>query len=183
MPANNQHELSPQQRIAIHALATGSDVTTAAAQAGIHRTTLHTWTRTLPAFRAALRQAHANHAEALQDQLRNMSNSATAVLKGILENEKASESVRLRAALAVIRAVEATHPDRGLPATADYERFMNVGLQAGLEAAALQQAEPEPTPRNAPCPCGSGAKFKRCCGASAPPVLHNSSQFITTGPN
>ncbi|NOQ21603.1 MAG: hypothetical protein GQ565_02985 [Candidatus Aegiribacteria sp.] len=20
-------------------------------------------------------------------------------------------------------------------------------------------------PRNAPCPCGSGAKFKRCCGA------------------
>ena len=24
--------------------------------------------------------------------------------------------------------------------------------------------------RNAPCPCGSGKKFKRCCGASPPPV-------------
>lgn len=28
------------------------------------------------------------------------------------------------------------------------------------------------TPRNAPCPCGSREKYKRCCGKSAPPVLH-----------
>jgi hypothetical protein len=28
------------------------------------------------------------------------------------------------------------------------------------------------TPRNAPCPCKSGEKYKRCCGKSAPPVLH-----------
>ncbi len=28
------------------------------------------------------------------------------------------------------------------------------------------------TPRNAQCPCGSGAKFKRCCGTNAPPVLN-----------
>jgi hypothetical protein len=28
------------------------------------------------------------------------------------------------------------------------------------------------TPRNAPCPCGSGEKFKRCCGRTAPPVLN-----------
>ena len=27
------------------------------------------------------------------------------------------------------------------------------------------------TPRNAPCPCGSGAKYKRCCGPQASPVL------------
>ncbi|MBI5282364.1 MAG: SEC-C domain-containing protein [Candidatus Solibacter usitatus] len=27
------------------------------------------------------------------------------------------------------------------------------------------------TPRSAPCPCGSGLKFKRCCGKSAPAVL------------
>jgi hypothetical protein len=26
--------------------------------------------------------------------------------------------------------------------------------------------------RNTPCPCGSGQKYKRCCGKSAPPVLH-----------
>jgi len=26
--------------------------------------------------------------------------------------------------------------------------------------------------RGAPCPCGSGAKFKRCCGKQAAPLLH-----------
>jgi hypothetical protein len=31
---------------------------------------------------------------------------------------------------------------------------------------------PAATPRNAPCPCGSGAKYKRCCGKNAPPVLN-----------
>jgi hypothetical protein len=30
---------------------------------------------------------------------------------------------------------------------------------------------PQPIPRNAPCPCHSGLKYKRCCGAAAPPVL------------
>ncbi len=36
------------------------------------------------------------------------------------------------------------------------------------------QSEPNQTvsiPRGAPCPCGSGAKYKRCCGTNAPPVL------------
>jgi hypothetical protein len=31
-----------------------------------------------------------------------------------------------------------------------------------------------PIPRNSPCPCHSGLKYKRCCGAAAPPVLSNS---------
>ncbi len=41
-------------------------------------------------------------------------------------------------------------------------------------AAKNDTTEPNPipeTPRYAPCPCGSGVKFKRCCGTSAPPVL------------
>jgi hypothetical protein len=33
---------------------------------------------------------------------------------------------------------------------------------------------PPPIPRGAPCPCGSGLKYKRCCGAGAPAVLHAS---------
>lgn len=31
--------------------------------------------------------------------------------------------------------------------------------------------EPTPIARNEPCPCGSGAKYKRCCGKGAAPVL------------
>ena len=33
-------------------------------------------------------------------------------------------------------------------------------------------SQPKQTPRNAPCPCASGAKYKRCCGKDAPPVLN-----------
>lgn len=185
MSANNNHDLSPKQRIAIQALATGADVT-AAAEAGVHRTTVHHWCRTLPVFRAALRESSAQHADALRDQLRNMSNSAAAILREVLENKEAPQSLRLRAALAVIRAVEATHPDHDLPSTADYERFMCIGLEQGHATAALahelpdQPPVPEATPRNAPCPCGSGAKYKRCCGAQAPAVLHHSTQFNTS---
>ena len=36
---------------------------------------------------------------------------------------------------------------------------------------------PKQTPRNAPCRCGSGAKFKRCCGKDAPPVLGESASL------
>lgn len=35
--------------------------------------------------------------------------------------------------------------------------------------------KPQRTPkvgRNDPCPCGSGKKWKKCCGASAPPTMH-----------
>jgi SEC-C motif len=44
-------------------------------------------------------------------------------------------------------------------------------------AGAFQSLAPNPqsqVPRNAPCPCHSGLKYKRCCGAAAPPVLTNS---------
>jgi uncharacterized protein YecA (UPF0149 family) len=30
----------------------------------------------------------------------------------------------------------------------------------------------QPSPRNARCPCGSDLKYKRCCGKTAPAVLH-----------
>jgi hypothetical protein len=43
----------------------------------------------------------------------------------------------------------------------------------------IPQSVPEPAatkrtqsiPRGAPCPCGSGQKYKRCCGQSAPAIL------------
>jgi hypothetical protein len=40
---------------------------------------------------------------------------------------------------------------------------------------AVQPPVAAPIPRNAPCPCQSGLKYKRCCGAAAPPVLNGPS--------
>jgi hypothetical protein len=38
--------------------------------------------------------------------------------------------------------------------------------------------EANSTSRNAPCPCGSGLKFKRCCGKSAPPALKTTPKTV-----
>jgi|GEM_PF-1329388 len=38
------------------------------------------------------------------------------------------------------------------------------------ETPAAKQTQ-SPVARNSLCPCGSGAKYKRCCGTNAPPVL------------
>jgi hypothetical protein len=69
----------------------------------------------------------------------------------------------------------------GLMAQADRE----LGMQTAQGSSFCEDPEPsapapdtsfcktEPTtPRNALCPCGSGTKYKRCCGAAAPPVLN-----------
>jgi hypothetical protein len=44
--------------------------------------------------------------------------------------------------------------------------------QSAPANAASSFCNPPATPRNALCPCGSGAKYKRCCGKNAPPVLN-----------
>ena len=41
----------------------------------------------------------------------------------------------------------------------------------GFSDAPLKLQNEPNTPRTAPCPCGSGRKYKRCCGVTAPPVL------------
>jgi SEC-C motif-containing protein len=43
---------------------------------------------------------------------------------------------------------------------------------AGKTKPIQRQAAAPPIPRNAPCPCGSGRKYKRCCGPTAPALLH-----------
>jgi uncharacterized protein YchJ len=49
-------------------------------------------------------------------------------------------------------------------------RHPNVPL-AGSQPEMPSAKQTQSIPRGAPCPCGSGAKFKRCCGENAPPVL------------
>ncbi len=54
------------------------------------------------------------------------------------------------------------------------EKYRRASGAAETDSAKQTQSGP-PAPlniaRNAPCPCGSGEKYKRCCGKSAPPLL------------
>jgi hypothetical protein len=54
-------------------------------------------------------------------------------------------------------------------AKAAVEKFAGKNPKPAPRRYPLQRAgqfTPAPPGRNQPCPCGSGAKFKRCCGAA-----------------
>ncbi len=137
--------LSPAQTQVIAALASGETVTGAARAAGVHRSTVHNWLAD-PAFSTEFDRIREDAAARIAEEIAALERLALTTLRSILEDPKASPSVRLRAALAVL--------NRKPPVP---------------HAAPVRE---EPVPRNAPCPCGSGQKYKRCCGHNAPPLLH-----------
>jgi hypothetical protein len=52
----------------------------------------------------------------------------------------------------------------------DQSSFCKSELQPVAQPSGCE-IDTESNPRNALCPCGSGTKYKRCCGKTAPPVL------------
>jgi hypothetical protein len=167
--------LTPIQQDVLNLLATGSSLTDAATGAGVHRNTIMNWRRTIPAFTTLLDQATRDRAQLIQDAL---APKAIEVLEAILYNEAASPSVRLRAALSVLKMPppqKQEEPPAPRPAITE-------ALEDGMRKLAEQQNEirenmhnfaqrPKPQPiriapqpgRNTQCPCSSGLKFKRCC--------------------
>jgi len=174
MQTNTSTALSPVQVQVIAALAQGRTKTTAAAEAGIHRNTIHNWFQD-PAFQAAVEQAQNEYAETLRDLMRDLAARALQTLREILDDPKASPSVRLKAALAVLQRPHFPNPGWHMP-----ERIETPEEQQIVNNIAEMQTDNRAIPiaRNAPCPCGSGQKYKRCCGVSSPGKINppNSAQ-------
>jgi uncharacterized protein YchJ len=146
--------LKPGAAQVLAAIVEGKSVSQAARENGIHRSTIYTWIHHSPAFAAALRQLTEERTLAISDQLLEISGDALDTIRHLVTSEDVPPAVRLRAALAVVQAAKRT--EITLPGSVDETNPIS----------------PQ-TPRNSPCPCGSGLKFKRCCGAAAPPILHS----------
>jgi transposase-like protein len=158
--------LSTQQMQIISALANGRSIAAVAREFGIHRTTVYHWMKTEPAFLNAYEDAELEFRGQLADHARELANKAFDTIRQILDDEKASPSVRLRAALAVLER------KRDWSVSAPLEEADRRGIQAEAVETVESPARNTPEiPRNAACPCGSGAKYKRCCGRHSPAVL------------
>ena len=160
--------LTPIQNQVLASLVAGLSVTAAAREAGVHRTTVHLWTRSLPDFARAYLTLRQQRADRLADELGDLVDLAINTFRQLLSNESASASARLKAAMEIVKIVEAQRPTTLSTALAD-PKFEK--LDTGLRVAELVKTPkaapaPKPTPvgRNAPCPCGSPLKYKRCCG-------------------
>lgn len=164
--------------IVLNALATGASVNQAAAEAGIHRNTIANWRNDVPGFQMALSSAQYDRALHFREAAAEMTDLAFHTLRAIMSDEKATPSVRLRAALAVVKLSTSQAP---LPQM-KRAPIVAVGVAENCENAHNMHNDPEPDPpvtsngkvetfrrdhakigRNDVCPCGSGLKYKRCC--------------------
>ena len=95
--------LDDLQLTVIDALTCGASLTEAAAIAGVHLTTLAKWRRNSLNFQVAL--SHALHIRALglREKALALSDLAFQTLREILQDPKASPSVRLKAATFIIK--------------------------------------------------------------------------------
>ena len=172
-------DLSPVQAQVVAALAQGRTITTAAAEANIHRNTIHNWLHE-PAFQTAVDQAQREYAAILSDTMRDLAARALETLRNVLDDPKASPAVRLKAALAILERPHFPNPGWHLPERIESPREQQVvnnlaeieaDYRATRTAEAIKPNASEanaPIARSAPCPCGSGVKYKRCCGAASP---------------
>ena len=103
-------QFTPAQDIVLAALAGGACLSDAANQAKVHRNTVGNWRHSSPAFRDAFAQALSDRAMLVRERAHSLVSVAFHVLEQILMDLKASPSVRLKAALAIMNQAAAPPP-------------------------------------------------------------------------
>jgi transposase-like protein len=166
---------TPQQIAALDALSTGATLTEAAGQAGVHRNTIANWRRESSDFQTALANAQYDRALYFREKAEAMADLAFDALRSVLSDPKASPSVRLKAALAVINLIGTQmQPQKKVAVTAadildapppvnPARGLENLHKSAQSEPVQTIRREQPKVGRNELCPCGSGLKYKRCC--------------------
>jgi hypothetical protein len=201
-PASPQPKkgLTEIQSQALQALATGATMTAAAAAVNLHRTTLYHWIHTQPEFSSAVRDARTECYRTWQEQKQEAHALAWSTLRELLTNPETPPAVRLRAAIVVLKngfdSPELSQPLLPVENEKSVESVENGGVAKRTPAPSIAPDKSEKSvenvenieiakrtqlARSAPCPCGSGEKFKRCCGRTAPPLLMSQPQPRPTG--
>ncbi len=180
--------LNAVQQDVLQALVAGQSISAAAKSAGVHRSTVHNWTRHHPRFAPVLLEARHTRAERLLDELGDLTGLAIDTFRHILSDQDAPASTRLKAAMEIVKIVQNQRPtelaqlkkqlhDDGVFADLAQAQVANLADPSPITTAAPITAAPSATVpsaklpvRNAPCPCGSSLKYKRCCGSPAQPA-------------
>jgi transposase-like protein len=159
--------LSPQERIVINALSEGVSMTDAAAQAGVHRNTIANWRRNSLLFREALADAQYDRALLFRDKAEARVDRALETLDAVLNDPKASASVRLKAALFIIEKATTPPPPR------KYVPFNIDELSASRPTVHPVHIDAQsPAPDSAPAPTETTAENE--------PSVHNGAQNAQT---
>jgi preprotein translocase subunit SecA len=183
-----QAVFSEQQLIVLDALAVGASITQAAAEAGVHRNTIANWRRETVNFEIALNNATYERTLYFREKAEELTQLAFDTIRAILDDPKASPSIRLKAALAIVNLATTQMPPqaktpahvtdyvRGLtpkrnpavhPEDPQPEKPQNLHNSAQSQPLETVRREGPKVGRNESCPCGSGLKYKRCCSLAS----------------
>ena len=161
----------------LDALALGQSISAAARLAGVHRSTVYHWNRTDPQVARALAASRAGCHSSLYDDIQDLASRALTTIGETIDNPQLSPSLRLRAALAVLKTASAPAPDSApasgpAPKTPEFDTSVEsvIASSSPDPVPTVRYSTPKPG-RNEPCPCGSGRKYKHCClNAAAVPA-------------
>src|SRR5262245_49729200 len=129
--------LKPQMEQVLSLLSNGSTITEAADAIGVHRNTIMNWRRTSAVFQRRWHTMQYEQAMHWREQIQTLAPTALETLRQILEDPKASPSVRLRAALAVVKDLAAPAPAQ--PEFPDLSKTRAAELQVGSYISKLNQ--------------------------------------------
>ena len=157
-------ELTPIQLKVIDLVARSLSLIEAVDQAGTTwRDVIH-WRLSIPAFREALEQAMEERVIVNQERIHSLVFEAIVVLGKVLKDDKASPSIRLRAAQTVFKMTAAAKKPKPEAEPAAETEILHNPAQSPIRLA----ADPG---RNSLCPCGSGIKCKRRCANPVPQTI------------
>ena len=145
--------LTAAQETVLAHIANGATHTAAAASAGVHRNTVHNW-QSSPAFCQALAQAQYENACFWHDQTKALAKTAMETLRALLTNPDTRDSVRLKAALAILDRVSQTPSYDDVPAPPQIHRNLHKLAQADAEP----KPDPEPAIGEDPLPMHNPAQ-------------------------
>lgn len=165
-PSTKFTPLTPLQMQVVQSLASGSSVSAAAEQAGLHRSTIYLWTRSIPGFNEILSSLRQQRASRMIDEIGDLADLAIDTFRHILTDTSAPAAARLKAALEIVKIVDAQRAPAPAPAPALVVTTPTAEEPAPALAERTQSptSQPATAGRNSPCPCGSSLKYKRCCG-------------------
>lgn len=102
--------LTPKQHQALALLAEGQSITSVAKACGLHRTTIQYWKRNSPEFAYTLQDARLENADFWRAASNQRAEAALALIDTFLADPKVPASVRLKAALHILKAATAPPP-------------------------------------------------------------------------
>jgi hypothetical protein len=156
--------IAPVQDQVLAALANGASLADAAAEAQVHRNTIGNWRRSSAEFRSAFANALYDRALLIREQAESLASLAIDTIGEILADPRATPSIRLKAALAILHQATTLPPEPPAPEPPAEDPPAPEIVHNDAQSIPTSHSQTQPrVGRNQPCPCGSGSKFKACC--------------------